>query len=418
MISKIATARIAIVLTVFITMLACSSVQTHRNLAQIGSSEAEPWKNRYLNRNFPSIFSPWVSAENLNLSPGGLVAPLSRSENSLTSLCRHDLIWSGPGRFGLKFNQAYPGLADGFEQPSFPVGLRARANILHCNSNAIIAVEIRYHDAPGDYLPEDSPWWKRDNKGNRIIAWKEGGYFKLDFSNPDLQKRVAAQCASAVLSGVVDGCFFDWWSKEDEDRLAMIRAVRTAIGDDALIIVNVNGGTPIQSAQYINGIYMEGFGSSFFNGWQLASKNLIWAKSSLRQPAITAFEGWYLDPTQNQNGLGRNDVKFMRMLTTLSLVFSDGTVLFGDPNPLPTPDHLHDWYPFWSTHLGKPIGSPSIKRADGSYWREYEHGTVVFNPPENSSVNLDFSEDRTSQATQARSRHQQVGPGDGDLFIF
>lgn len=51
---------------------------------------------------------------------------------------------------------------------------------------------------------------------------------------------------------------------------------------------------------------------------------------------------------------GRNDFALMRMVTTLSLVFSNGYTLFSDPNSLPTPDHAHDWYPFWDKSLGKP----------------------------------------------------------------
>jgi hypothetical protein len=74
----------------------------------------------------------------------------------------------------------------------------------------------------------------------------------------------------------------------------------------------------------------------------------------------------------------------MRNITTLSLVFSNGYVLFSDPNQLPTPDHLHDWYPFWEKSLGKPTGPlATLDRPNlsGAYMREYERGEAVFNPP-------------------------------------
>ena len=43
----------------------------------------------------------------------------------------------------------------------------------------------------------------------------------------------------------------------------------------------------------------------------------------------------------------------MRVATTLALTHSDGYVLYADPNPLKTPDHLHDWYPFWDAQAGQ-----------------------------------------------------------------
>ena len=47
----------------------------------------------------------------------------------------------------------------------------------------------------------------------------------------------------------------------------------------------------------------------------------------------------------------------MRATTTLALTHGDGYCLFSDPNPLPTPDHMHNWYPFWNKSLGRPLRS-------------------------------------------------------------
>jgi hypothetical protein len=375
-----------------------------------------PWAVRYETRTFPSIFSAWTSAENLNRSPAGPIVPLSKLEKKAETLCRHDLIWNGPYYFGLRPNNAYAGLADGFIPDEAGRGVAARAELLQCNPHAITAVEIRYHDAPASYLPEDSPMWKRDEHGNRIIAWSEGGFYKLDYSNAELQDRAARQCLSAIQSGRVDGCFLDWWSSEDLDRLRIVKKIRSLIGEEAFIIVNSNGKIPIQSAPYINGIYMEGFGASFFKDWQVAKENLLWAKTALRAPAVTAFEGWFPLPGHGAS-LGRNDAQLMRFVTTLSLVFSDGTVLVGDANPLPTPDHLHDWYPFWSTRLGRPRTGINIKRSDGSYWRQFEGGVVVFNPPNNPKVRIDFADVKQSQASSKTARQHWVNAGDGDIFI-
>jgi hypothetical protein len=393
------------ILILLLTMTALSCGTTNRNIAS--NTEPSSTKTRYQNRSFPSIFVPWASAENLNQSPAESVTPLSHVENAITTLARHDLIFKGPHGFGLQFNNSFEGLATGFTASSVAVALQTRASILSKNPNAILLAEIRYRDAASTYLPANSVWWMRDSNGKPVLGWKEGNYYLLDFTRADFQHQVALQCSAVIQTGVVDGCMFDWWAKEDASRLTLIKKVRDVIGPDALIIVNVNGRLPMQSAPYLNGIYMEGFGSSFFSDWHKASQNLIWARKHLQSPAITAFEGWGV----------RNDLLLMRMVTTLSLVFSDGYVLFSDPDSLPTPDHAHDWYAFWNRSLGKPSGASFITHADGSFSRDYENGMVVFNPPENQKVIVHLSSPGRSRATGVKSITHFIQPGDGDIFV-
>ena len=106
----------------------------------------------------------------------------------------------------------------------------------------------------------------------------------------------------------------------------------------------------------------------------------------------------------------------MRATTTLCLTLSDGYCLFSDPNPLPTSDHLHDWYDFWDSGLGKPL-SPGRKQDDGSYRREFSGGTAVYNPMGNTAARLDFEEERSSAATAKTAKRHLVAPGDGDIFF-
>ena len=105
----------------------------------------------------------------------------------------------------------------------------------------------------------------------------------------------------------------------------------------------------------------------------------------------------------------------MRATTTLSLVLSDGYALFSDPNPLPTPDHLHNWYSFWDKSLGKPVAKGATA-ADGTIRREFEKGTAVHNPFGNVSRVIGFSTPRKSVATGLVSREHPVAAGDGDVF--
>jgi hypothetical protein len=106
----------------------------------------------------------------------------------------------------------------------------------------------------------------------------------------------------------------------------------------------------------------------------------------------------------------------MRATTTLVLTHSDGYALFADPDGLPTPDHLHDWYPFWNKSLGGPAG-PGIQRTDGASQREFEYGTVVYNPIDNAPVRVTFNAPRRSAATGQIGTSFLLEPLDGDLYL-
>ena len=106
----------------------------------------------------------------------------------------------------------------------------------------------------------------------------------------------------------------------------------------------------------------------------------------------------------------------MRATTTLSLTLSDGYCLFSDPNPLPTPDHLHDWYRFW----GRSLGRPKVKgerKLDGSIQRKFDRGLAVYNPPGNKPVTIDFTTPHTAASSRKTAMTFTVPAGDGDLFL-
>lgn len=135
---------------------------------------------------------------------------------------------------------------------------------------------------------------------------------------------------------------------------------------------------------------------------------MAWAEANLRAPRVNCLETWYHE--------SRNDLHLMRATTTLALTHSDGYCLFSDPNPLLTPDHLHDWYRFWDTCLGKPAGEGK-RQPDGTVRREFDHGTVVYNPMGNEAVSVTFDEVRRSVATGKTARSHHLPSCDGDMFL-
>ena len=163
-----------------------------------------------------------------------------------------------------------------------------------------------------------------------------------------------------------------------------------------------------RSAAYVNGLFMECTRTRSPDDWRRIAHALAWAESHLREPRINGFETWY--------HTSRRDLPLMRATTTLVLTHSDGYWLFSDPNDLPAADHRHDWYPFWNRSLGKPTGALA-RRDDGAAEREFERGTVLYNPLGNRPVTVAFDGPRTSLATGKTARTHTVGAPDGDVFL-
>jgi len=346
-------------------------------------------------RDFPSVFQAWSPADNLP------------NKDRLAVMAMHDLVWHGPGGFGLVWDAKPQGLAEAFTPESIEAGRKIRRELLELNPNIILIAEIRYRDAHPGFLPEGHRWWKRDEQGNLVKGWGEGGYICLDFANPQFREHVAQRARAAVRSDIVDGIMLDWW-RDDEDRLALVKAVRETIGDKYLIITNTNERTAPQSALYINGYFMECTRSRTPADWERIAATLRWAEKNLRRPRVNCIETWYHN--------SREDLHLMRATTTLALTHSDGYCLFSDPNPLPSGDHRHNWYPFWNKSLGKPI-SEGTDSKNGTVIREFENGTVVYNPMGNKTVNVVFSEVRRSAATGNSSKQHKLACPDGDIYL-
>lgn len=359
--------------------------------ADDGKSVAE----RRQSRTFPAVFQAWNRADNLP------------EEDALTTLARHDLVFHAPDFFGVHWQGTYAGLAEAFVEASVQEGRKRREELLHRNPAMILLAELRYRDAHRSYLPEDHAWWRRE-AGKIVPGWEEGGYYQLDFSNPDFRDHVAKQAKVIVDSGVFDGIMLDWWH-DDEDRLALIKQIREQMGDKFVVLVNANDRQTPATAEFINGYFMECYRSQTAKDWNKIADTLIWAETHLRQPRINCVETWFHE--------SRQDLKLMRATTTMTLTLSDGYCLFSDPNPLPTPDHLHDWYPFWNKTLGQ-AKAKGEHHADGTFHREFARGLAVYNPPGNKSVTLEFDTPRTSAATGRKSKTFSVDAGDGDLFLF
>lgn len=366
-------------------------------LPSLALSQPLSLKERIKQRDFPSIFQAWTDS----------AGAYRTKEKAL-----HDLYWHDPRAFELNWNNRYVGLADGFTAESIRLGKTFRDSLLQLNPQLVLLTEICYRDREPGYLPADSKWWMRDSKGAYVFGWEEGGFIRLELRDTSFQNNLAKKASEAIKTGVFDGIFLDWWNENEylDERLLILKKIRQAIGPDALIIVNANELEIPNSAPYVNGLFMECWDSpdATVAKWEKYRTTLEWAEANLREPRVNCLETWWKN--------SRDDLNRMRATTTMSLTRSNGYSLFSDPNTLPTPDHLHDWYDFYNVNLGVPL-SNGTKRTDNAYQRNFSNGSVLYNPIGNTEVTVEFAQPYKSTASGNVNTKFTVQAFDGDIFI-
>ncbi len=381
-------------------------------ILQVVRSEELSTAQRVEERDYPSVFQAWNPIDMPGLFPQATLA------ERLKAAAKHDVLWEEPVSqlgmgvklvLGAVWDGEHGGVATRFSEVSRRQALENRRRMLSMNPNMVLLMEVRWRDAPGSFLPEGSPFWKHKD-GRRVLGWDGGPepYYLLDYENPDFAANVARQSKYALESGVYDGVMFDW-----QGYLPIVRKVREAIGRKGLIIINlhdlIDKGREYQD--YINGAFMEcnpaGSPASPVQGtWDGLENGLSYFEQHFQVPRVNCVEV-----------MGdRKDLRRMRAATTLTLTHSDGSVLFADPDELPTPDHLHDWYPFWDQKIGRPM-APGAVRQDGSWQREFQLATVVYNPPGKQPVKVSFQESRRRASDGAEANSFEINGGDGDMFL-
>lgn len=362
-----------------------------------------PVQERLDARSMPSVFMAWN-----NVDPLPTVEVEKQWQRELAVAARHDLVFHGPEWFGLELEPASTVLWTSLAPESMDEARKRVAYLRERNPNLLLLAEVRYRDAPKNALPKDHAWWLRDERGRRIVGWEEGGYLRLDEDNAAFQQHVARQCKTLMQTGLFDGVMFDWWQDEEPSRLQLATAVRAAIGEDSLILVNANDRISPNTAGLINGSFMECWQSADWDNWQQIERTLMWNEANLREPRINCLSTWY--------ETGRDEAGRLRATTALGLTRSDGFVLFCDPGPKDAPDHQHDWYPLWDADLGQPTGAGKVQD-DGSVHRRFDRGYVVYNRPGNAAVELTFDRPMRDAFSGAVVKAARIAGADGGIFL-
>ena len=362
--------------------------------------------NRMENRSFPSVFQafdgpilnkPELGTE-FQVSPSQFEAEFEGAFKEYREEYRayYDLVITGDEHHVFRFAGLDTSTS---ERPEIRIlgdldrAQQIRDQFMAINPNMLFLVGAPLLYFGKDDRPKDWPHWIRDAEGNRVyeLGWNAA---MIDFTHPGAQDWIVEYAITQARCGLFDGIIFDWY-KEDgsmlpeelrskraqiDALLSILRRVREYAGDDFLILVNPNREKIPISAPYVNGLFMEtlrdgGNRSDSYSreGLLGVEDTLRWAEENLREPQVNCLEGW---GNPNQPPDSSTNRRFMRIFTVMSLVFSNGYVVWN--NGL---DHSNYWYNFYDADLGRPIGKKGqlYENQDGLFIREFTNGWAVYN---------------------------------------
>ena len=385
-----------------------------------------PIDTRIQNRRFPSVFAAWGGI--------GWSAVLNLPEKSdLEQMALHDLYFCC-----LIFGQKFRDTPDGKRvMGEMTKAIELRDAYLAQNPNMLFIAGLEMREAYPTSHPVDSPFWLRDENGERVVAWEDGALL-LDFTNPVVIDKIVNEAIAVAKCGLYDGIFFDWWNEhgpvlvgwwnehgprgivylgseaEQRARDEILRRIRAEVRDDFLILVNGNRRTMPRTGWAINGTFME-TGRDYdegytYKGLKQIESTLAWAEQNLREPRINCLEGWGVTGEAPDSPLNR---KWMRVFTTMSLTHSDGYVLYNDGI-----QHQHYWYDFWNTDLGVPTGEKSQlhENREGLFIREFTNGWAVYNRSgEAQEIKLPIQ--TTGVVSGITSFKHTLSDLDGEMFL-
>ena len=229
-----------------------------------------------------------------------------------------------------------------------------------------------------------------------------GTTLATDYTNPEFHDYFAELVAS--LNSDVDGILLDWWHDnhyEINSKSAVARArqqiaqhVREKMGDDFLIVGNVNWDKDTATIENLNGVFLELYKTPYerknaYTSIEIDSMIdvLKYYENELQYPKLIAFEPWRVSQQSKSNAksltedrLTAENQRFAKLFATiLNVHTSNGYYLYADNNhDTVDGDHGHAWYSFYDLDIGKPT-SKGVEVANRIGVRKYEKGLLGYN---------------------------------------
>lgn len=245
--------------------------------------------------------------------------------------------------------------------------------------------------------PGIEPYLTNRNWGH---AAEYGVTLATDINSPDFLRYIAAVGANNVKSSNAHGVMLDWWHDRHQGgfsegsvrraRQLLVRELRATLGQDAIIIGNVNWRRDTATVSQINGVFLELYKDPYES-----RSNTLYTRSELFEmesllryydehlayPRLIALEGWRKTSAVSDADRNTSDNRRMaKIITAMSVVIpANGYILYADNNPDTSDgDHDHLYYDFYSFDIGRPTsGDNQVSRGVG--FKEHERGVVAYN---------------------------------------
>lgn len=267
------------------------------------------------------------------------------------------------------------------------------------------------------YLPRKSPntisvreiyWnyvydWSKYPGQDEFITEKNWGHaaeyghtLATEINNPDFIGFIADIAAQSIKNRDHAGVFLDWWHDDHPSgytkkqvaaaRRNLVEAIRSRVGDNFIIVANVNWMKETATVNEINGVFLElhkDESGRVYNTSELLKIEALleYYDRKLAEPRMVALEGWRKTTTDSVEERNSPENRRMaKLLTAMSAVVPEnGYILYGDNNQDSTKgDHDHVYYDFFSFDVGQPV-SDYIKVRSGVGYREFDSGFVAYN---------------------------------------
>ena len=257
-----------------------------------------------------------------------------------------------------------------------------------------------YVDEPYNYYPgigqfvREGVDWSHDAKYGKTLA--------TDYTNPEFHDYFADLVA--ILNSDVDGILLDWWHdhhfERNQPEVAEARAqiaqhVREKMGDDFLLVGNVNWDKDTATIDNLNGVFLELWKPNFnaYTSFEIDTMVdiLKYYENELLYPKLIAFEPWRVtdqSKPRTEDRLTPENQRFAKLFATiLNVHTSNGYYLYTDSNFEDTSegvfegtliDHNHAWYSFYDLDIGKPT-SKGVQVDNRIGVRRYEKGLLGYN---------------------------------------
>ena len=311
--------------------------------------------------------------------------------------------------------------------PAQSIFMRSDNNTLY-----LISEDWHYWNLGWRYLSPDSKFYL-DEVFKYHVGSEYGDTKVINFEHPEWPGVLAEKAFNFKNAGF-DGIMLDWWhnyagngrspQEVEVARLAIAKAIREKVGDEFIILGNVNDGMNDPTAQYLSGVFMELWKPQTGKGYALTYNDenssgtytisiermedlLLYWNTNLQWPKIIAFEPWKIttgDYVADRNS--EENYKYAKLFAAMAVVIPDnGYILYADNNDdWNGGDHQHAYYDFYLTDFGKPT-SGMIEVTEGVAYKQFERGVVAYN---RTQVEVDVTLPSGEQFT--------IGPVEG-LFI-